>query len=165
MLSAQRPSTRHGVPGGSQPGLDAAAEFGERPHTAEGNSHGSLATEMADGSFGAADQSGFDASEYRRRLDEFRQMSAPDLLGSSGFADSLAGSQSRLSQADFLRFSRPSKLTGMRDKRKLETMARAYGVSYSQPRRRQLSPVKKKPPNGSALLPPTAALSCPRNPA
>ena len=82
MLSAQRPSTSHGVPGGSQPGFDAAAEFGERPHTAEGNSHGSLATEMADGSFGAADQSGFDASEYRRRLDEFRQMSAPDLLGS-----------------------------------------------------------------------------------
>ena len=44
MLSAQRPSTSHGVPGGSQPGFDAAAEFGERPHTAEGNSHGSLAT-------------------------------------------------------------------------------------------------------------------------
>jgi hypothetical protein len=151
----ERPSTSGGEP------RRAAGPFGgefdeQRPHTAQGTARDSLSTEMADGSFGGADQTGYEASEYRRRLDEFRQMSAPDLVGSA-FGESL-GASGRLSQTDFLRFSRPSKLTGMRDKLKLETMSRAYGVSYSQPRRRQLSPVKKKrAPNGSAL-----AFSCPR---
>ena len=68
MLSAQRPSTSHGVPGGSQPGFDAAAEFGERPHTAEGNSHGSLATEMAD----AGGQGGMPAGVKQSRSIWFR---------------------------------------------------------------------------------------------
>jgi hypothetical protein len=45
----------------------------------------------------------------------------------------------------------------MRDKLKLETMSRAYGVSYSQPRRRQLSPVKKRAANGSAPPPDSPA--------
>lgn len=158
MMSMERPSTSHGQPnrsGGTGGPFGGDFDESQRPHTAQGNARDSLSTEMADGSFRNADQSAYEASEYRRRLDEFRQMSAPDLAGSA-FAESL-GPSGRLSQADFLRFSRPSKLTGIRDKLKLETMSRAYGVSYSQPRRRQLSPVKKKrAPNGSAL-----AFSCP----
>jgi hypothetical protein len=102
---------------------DLAPQFLRRPMTAE--------PERSDfaqiGSIGSTD-----LSEYRRRLDEFRQMSAPDIGGSN------------LSQADFLRFSRPAKLTGMRDKLKLDTMSRAYGITRAPSRRRQLSPVKKK---------------------
>jgi hypothetical protein len=153
MMSMERPSTSHGQPnrtGGTPGPFGGDFDESQRPHTAQGNARDSLSTEMADGSFRNADQSAYEASEYRRRLDEFRQMSAPDLAGSA-FAESL-GPSGRLSQTDFLRFSRPSKLTGIRDKLKLETMSRAYGVSYSQPRRRQLSPVKqKRAPNGSAL--------------
>ena len=149
MLSMERPSTSHGQPSRSATGPFGGDYEEQRPHTAQGNARDSLSTEMADGSFRGGDQTAYEASEYRRRLDEFRQMSAPDLAGSA-FGENL-GPSGRLSQTDFLRFSRPSKLTGIRDKLKLETMSRAYGVSYSQPRRRQLSPVKKRAANGSAL--------------
>jgi hypothetical protein len=131
-LSAmQRPSTSGGrmMAGddGSGGGF-APPEFDERPRTAD---YGP----MPGGSFGSAD-----TSDYRRRLDEFRQMSAPNI----GIPFEAGGGSSRLSQADFLRFSRPSKLTGMRDKLKLETMSRAYGIPRAPSRRRQLSPVKKR---------------------
>lgn len=115
MLSMERPSTSHGAEHGA-PGNRSGVSSGpfagdyaeQRPSTAEGHTRDSFGTEMADGSFGRADQtSGYEASEYRRRLDEFRQMSAPDLAGSAAFGESLGAEPGGLPRVPYC--SRPSK--------------------------------------------------------
>lgn len=137
-----RPSTSQGFEASGARGdlpRDVLEEL--RPSTADAPVRDStLPPVYAGGSVANLDQ-----SEYRRRLDDFRQLSA---LGIDS-GDACPG------LTDFLRFSRPAKLTGMRDELKLETISRAYGISRAPSRRHQLSPVKRRHAtanNGSTLL-------------
>ena len=139
----QRPSTSQG---GRSVVTDAETAYcARRPNTATvpGRDRSTFSS-----SFQLADSLNSDKLEYRKRLDEWRQMSAPELR------------DARLSQADFLRFARPGQLTGIRDKLKLETLSRAYGVARATSHRPQLSPVRnKRLSTCTGSTPPTIILS------
>eukprot|EP01052_Picozoa_sp_SAG31_P022907 SAG31_NODE_1848_length_7093_cov_8.566629_4_plen_521_part_01 len=113
-----------------------------RPHTALGLSQVSFGESIAGGSSALDSASAYDL-EYKRRFGEYRQLSAAGADSALNASAGTIGQSGRLRTEDFLRFSRPSRVTGMRDKLKLETMQRAYGIPGKK-RHRQLSPVKQR---------------------
>ena len=141
-----RPTTSGGM-GVGDASLEEFDEQQARPHTALGLSQVSFAESAGAGS-ALESASAYDL-EYKRRFGEYRQLSASgDALNASagGSSSSAALGQlqaGRLRTEDFLRFSRPARVTGMRDKLKLETMSRAYGIPGKK-KHRQLSPVKQR---------------------
>eukprot|EP01051_Picozoa_sp_SAG22_P019559 SAG22_NODE_3652_length_1593_cov_2.866131_1_plen_346_part_01 len=147
MVGNGRPTTSGGM-GVDQPMLPGEFDEQARPHTALGLSQVSFAGSAGgdgDGGGGGGGAALESASaydlEYKKRFGEYRALSSAG--GDGSHLNQSVGSAGRLRTEDFLRFSRPARVTGMRDKLKLETMSRAYGIPGKK-KHRQLSPVKQR---------------------